>query len=379
MKKLLSFFLALLLALSALLGAGISVKAGKNFSLSASVSSVSVKPGGEATVLITAVGDHNIKVQSSDRTIATASFAGNNFTDNSIKINIKGIREGTCIIRLVMSNNTSVYVDIEVTVSKSGSSKEKVKKPTPPKADFTGFANKKNGKTYYFKNGEPQTGFVKYEGDTYYFDPQKYTMKKGWVTDSNKRYYFYDDGKMAVGTTEYIDGKECEFDSRGVYQGLNTDEQEFVDTICPYMLQFKDPSSVKIIGTAVYKFDDLLYNFYSSDLKGPYQAKISGYIFQVSATNSFGARGSDYYILVTKDKGNEHIRSTTKDMLKREGTGLTELDGLSNAYDSWSNTFMGTNYRSTHDPSYRKKFKKINIDNAMINKELRDKLELYGY
>ena len=89
----------------------------KTRSISASDTSVSVKAGSSTTVTITARGDHNVRVQSSDKSIATASWTTTYFTNDKIKLRIKGVRNGTATIRVKMTNATSYYVDIRVRVT----------------------------------------------------------------------------------------------------------------------------------------------------------------------------------------------------------------------------------------------------------------------
>ena len=52
------------------------------------------------------------------------------------------------------------------------------------------------GKWYRNADGSyPHNGFVEVEGDTYYFDKNGY-IKKGWITEGDKKYYLDESGKM---------------------------------------------------------------------------------------------------------------------------------------------------------------------------------------
>ena len=53
-----------------------------------------------------------------------------------------------------------------------------------------------NGKWYRNADGSyPHNGFAEVEGDTYYFDEHGY-IKKGWITEGDKKYYLDESGRM---------------------------------------------------------------------------------------------------------------------------------------------------------------------------------------
>lgn len=76
---------------------------------------------------------------------------------------------------------------------------------------------------------------------------------------------------------------------QNAYDSLSSDGQKLVDDIMEYIEQFKDPTSVKV--TKAYKYEDHISN------------RFSGYWMMISATNSFGARESKRYLLITKKGG----------------------------------------------------------------------------
>lgn len=91
--------------------------------------------------------------------------------------------------------------------------------------------NKIGGKWYYmektttdkkFKEGAAHTGWLKLNGDTFYFneksDGTECVMREGWFTKNGKKYYFRPDGdgRMVANGTYTIDGKSYKFDANGV-------------------------------------------------------------------------------------------------------------------------------------------------------------------
>jgi hypothetical protein len=69
-----------------------------------------------------------------------------------------------------------------------------------------------NGKWYYFKNKEMQTGWL--NNGYYYYLGTDGAMKTGWVNDGGKNYYLKADGVLATNTV--VDGYYV--DSNGVMQ-----------------------------------------------------------------------------------------------------------------------------------------------------------------
>ncbi|MBR4223935.1 MAG: Ig-like domain-containing protein [Oscillospiraceae bacterium] len=97
----------------------VNVKAG---SLKASSSSLSVKAGSSKIIYITAKGSHAVKVTSSDKRVATASWADSSFTDNKIGLRIRGVSNGDATIKVYMSRYTNIYTKINVSVYGGSSS-----------------------------------------------------------------------------------------------------------------------------------------------------------------------------------------------------------------------------------------------------------------
>ncbi|MBQ7990214.1 MAG: Ig-like domain-containing protein [Oscillospiraceae bacterium] len=91
----------------------VNVKAG---SLKASASSLSVKAGSSKIIYITAKGSHAVKVTSSNKKVAKASWAESSFTNNRIGLRIRGVSNGNATIKVYMSRYTNIYTNISVNV-----------------------------------------------------------------------------------------------------------------------------------------------------------------------------------------------------------------------------------------------------------------------
>ena len=75
---------------------------------------------------------------------------------------------------------------------------------------------KKDGKWYYYKNGQMvKDDWVLYKGDDYYLGADG-AMLTGWQTIDRQEYYFYPDGRMARG--EWIDGLYINQDGTQTYR-----------------------------------------------------------------------------------------------------------------------------------------------------------------
>lgn len=74
-----------------------------------------------------------------------------------------------------------------------------------------------NGQNYFYKNGCPQTGWIKSDNYWYYLGPDG-IMRIGWIQVNGKWYYLYNDGKMATNTT--IDNYYV--DNNGVWTGSSS-------------------------------------------------------------------------------------------------------------------------------------------------------------
>lgn len=68
---------------------------------------------------------------------------------------------------------------------------------------------------YYYANGERQTGWIQYNGKSYYLDTNG-LMLTGWQLLGDIWYYFYPDGAMATGES-YINGRAYTLSADGVY------------------------------------------------------------------------------------------------------------------------------------------------------------------
>lgn len=84
--------------------------------LSAAESSLEIEGGDSDFVTITAKGSHALKVTSSDKTVATATWAGS-FSGNDIDLKINAKKSGTATIKVYFKYYTSIYKYITVTVS----------------------------------------------------------------------------------------------------------------------------------------------------------------------------------------------------------------------------------------------------------------------
>ena len=73
-----------------------------------------------------------------------------------------------------------------------------------------------NGKTYYYKDGVKQRGWLKLENDTYFLTNDKSLAKEMWRTIEGKKYYFDAKGVMVKNTFKEIKGKVYRFDNNGV-------------------------------------------------------------------------------------------------------------------------------------------------------------------
>lgn len=84
--------------------------------LAAADSSLEIEKGDSEFVTITAKGSHALKVTSSDKTVATATWAGS-FSGNDIDLKINAKKSGSAIIKVYFKYYTSIYKYIYVTVS----------------------------------------------------------------------------------------------------------------------------------------------------------------------------------------------------------------------------------------------------------------------
>ena len=73
-----------------------------------------------------------------------------------------------------------------------------------------------NGKTYYYKDGVKQRGWLKLGNDTYFLTNDKSLAKEMWRTIEGKKYYFDAKGVMVKNTFKEIKGKVYRFDNNGV-------------------------------------------------------------------------------------------------------------------------------------------------------------------
>ena len=73
-----------------------------------------------------------------------------------------------------------------------------------------------NGKTYYYKDGVKQRGWLKLGNDTYFLTNDKSLAKEMWRTIQGKDYYFDAKGLMVKSTFKEIKGKIYRFDANGV-------------------------------------------------------------------------------------------------------------------------------------------------------------------
>ena len=75
----------------------------------------------------------------------------------------------------------------------------------------------KEGKKYYYRNGQMQTGWQDIDGKRYYFMPEGY-MWTGWASFGGERYYFDGNGRMIEGVYT-VEGIQYQFNSKGILIG----------------------------------------------------------------------------------------------------------------------------------------------------------------
>ncbi len=108
--------------------------------------------------------------------------------------------------------DTAVYAEKPTTTYSTAKTEAKRKGIKPPSANYTGLA-RSGGKSYYFRDGKPCTGFIKTNAGYMYFDPKTYEMTTGFVY-SKGLYRFGSDGIMLkdgmykIDNTYYYFGKD---------------------------------------------------------------------------------------------------------------------------------------------------------------------------
>ena len=81
----------------------------------------------------------------------------------------------------------------------------------------------KEGKKYYYRNGQMQTGWQDIDGKRYYFMPEGY-MWTGWASFGGTKYYFMPEGYMWIGWASF-GGERYYFDGNGrMIEGVYTVE-----------------------------------------------------------------------------------------------------------------------------------------------------------
>ena len=75
----------------------------------------------------------------------------------------------------------------------------------------------REGKKYYYRNGQMQTGWQDIDGKRYYFMPEGY-MWIGWASFGGERYYFDGNGHMIEGVYT-VEGIQYQFNSKGILIG----------------------------------------------------------------------------------------------------------------------------------------------------------------
>lgn len=92
----------------------VTVVAGK---LAVSKSSVELEPGVSTKVRIKALGTHSISASTTDKSVASVSWAGAKFNGNYIDLTIKGVGAGTAKVKVYAKNySKSIYKYIDVAV-----------------------------------------------------------------------------------------------------------------------------------------------------------------------------------------------------------------------------------------------------------------------
>ncbi len=230
--------------------------------------------------------------------------------------------------------------------------------PSAPSSKYTGLRKGNDGKIYYFVNGKIASGWQTVDGYTYYFDKTNYNAVTSGLKAGDNYYYFSNTGKMFTNTTKNIDGTNYTINSDGTVNGklpayvlLSEEGQKLVDDVITYIYGFKDPSSVKIITAHNYNYFDRYF----------------GYWMTISAKNSFGARDSETYFLIThKSESGEEV-----DELEKSSIGKPL-----NPYGFKDQKIMGTSDGNPEDLGEYHSFKN---ELSLINEAISDKLSEMGY
>lgn len=72
----------------------------------------------------------------------------------------------------------------------------------------------KDGKWYYYENGQMHRGFLEYNGKTYWMGPDG-TMMTGYLTFHDRSYVFAEDGAMYIEAGWVLSGGEWYFVLQG--------------------------------------------------------------------------------------------------------------------------------------------------------------------
>lgn len=127
-----------------------------------------------------------------------------------------------------------------------------------------GFHKEKGKKYYYDKNGNKVTSkMIKVGKDTYYCKKDG-SLKTGWLTLKGKRYFFYDNYKLAKGVTleqKYVVNKKGELIK--TYNDNEVKARKAAEQILKEIVKKNDSKSQKLYKSYKYIINNTSYNGYS--------------------------------------------------------------------------------------------------------------------
>ena len=164
-----------------------------------------------------------------------------------------------------------------------------------------------DGETYYYEDGEAQTGRQKIDGNYYYFDSEG-VMQTGWQEIKNKTYYFYKKGDnkgQAMTGLHKIKGYYYYFNKKGVmqtgWQEIDGDKYFF----------YKKGDHKGQAATGIVEIGDKVYSFTDKGVK------VTGLKAQMDKKAYNKSSDTKYLILVDKSNYQVAIYKGSKKNWKR--------------------------------------------------------------
>lgn len=265
----------------------------------------------------------------------------------------------------------TVYASESTSIAKASSNSKSKEKESKSQEKYTGF-KKENGELYFYKNGKVLKGYKKIEGKYYYFDKKDGHAVSGWLKINGDIRYFDDYSKeMLTNTSKTIDGLTYTFKDDGTLV-LSKDEIILLNTMKKYITSFKDPTSVRIIGTEVLKFTNLKFEYpvnYGTLMNPDYRWKkavCTGYIVDISASNSYGAKSTDEYIVIVNcsDVSDAFFETADRGIIDSLDSSVSRI------YLAYADYKKGKNTEA---------WSTISIDNSKLNEELSSYVKQLGY